>query len=266
MDTIKTSRKLRWIPRFSTVPLVRPQSVAEHSHGVAVIALEICKILKTQTPEIEIDVAKVLEFSIHHDTPEGVTGDILYQNKRADKHLGLAIENLEKNLEKEVVGRIGNRERSIVYLADMMELNLYVKEEQELGNRSSDLEAARLLSSIHCISRLEHMELGKTYFRKVNFPNLIDLFRDAREFLSKKFHVRIPDTSPTVCSVYSKTLIDRQEKSSIDYSHVLNFEKERYGYLWGAVFFEGGKYHWFYAQVNELSETKYKYDVLDLKL
>jgi len=64
--------------RWSRVPVLRQQSVAEHSFNVAAIALEICRGLKLGP----IDEYRVIKWAILHDGPEGETGDVVYTTKR----------------------------------------------------------------------------------------------------------------------------------------------------------------------------------------
>ncbi len=61
------------VERWGVVRTLRPQSVAEHSFAVAVIALEILDLL----PVMEgVDRGIVLEWALAHDAPETFTGDI----------------------------------------------------------------------------------------------------------------------------------------------------------------------------------------------
>lgn len=67
---------LSHVPRWVIVPHLRPQSVAEHSHRVAVIYLELCARLNL-TATVE-----GLTWAIMHDGPESRTGDIPAPFKR----------------------------------------------------------------------------------------------------------------------------------------------------------------------------------------
>lgn len=62
---------LSHVPRWCTHPVTRPQSVAEHSFRVAVIARELVFYLR----EDEL-VNDVILWSIEHDAPESKTGDM----------------------------------------------------------------------------------------------------------------------------------------------------------------------------------------------
>lgn len=63
---------LAHVPRWGVVPTSRPQSVAEHSFNVAVIALEIAGKLKLQHSSILMTAMLALQ----HDVAESETGDL----------------------------------------------------------------------------------------------------------------------------------------------------------------------------------------------
>jgi putative hydrolase of HD superfamily len=74
---------LRRAGRLKTVPrtgwhlrgVPRPESVADHSWGAALVALVLCEMageMDGGTP----DVARVLALAVLHDLPESVTGDV----------------------------------------------------------------------------------------------------------------------------------------------------------------------------------------------
>jgi len=71
------------VPRWSIVPHLRAQSVAEHSFRVAAIALEIAQRLnKGVTPSSVVIERNVLMWALVHDGPEAETGDIPYPIKK----------------------------------------------------------------------------------------------------------------------------------------------------------------------------------------
>ena len=71
---INTHKSLSQILRFSTIPTIHKQNVAEHSYFVTLIAWLICT--RMQNEGIEVDVAKVLTMCLVHDIPESVSGDM----------------------------------------------------------------------------------------------------------------------------------------------------------------------------------------------
>jgi putative hydrolase of HD superfamily len=72
-DLILTANRLKVTPRTGWAVRGVPdfESVADHSHGVAFVALLLCDLVPG-----EFDRAKVLTMAILHDLPESVTGDL----------------------------------------------------------------------------------------------------------------------------------------------------------------------------------------------
>ena len=66
---LKTTPRTGWHQRG--VP--RPESVADHSHGVALISLALLGTVDADPP---LDRARVLALAIAHDLAESVTGDL----------------------------------------------------------------------------------------------------------------------------------------------------------------------------------------------
>lgn len=62
---------LSHVPRWSIVPHLRPQSVAEHSFRVACIARELCRLVGCSSI-----AENAIEWAILHDAVESRTGDI----------------------------------------------------------------------------------------------------------------------------------------------------------------------------------------------
>jgi len=60
---------LTYVPRWGIIPMARPESVAEHTFRVAVIAFEIAQ-------RYGVETAPVLYRALIHDGPEAGTGDI----------------------------------------------------------------------------------------------------------------------------------------------------------------------------------------------
>jgi putative hydrolase of HD superfamily len=73
LDLILATNRLKATPRTGWAVKGVPnfESVADHSHGVAVIAL-----LLTDLIDQEFDREKVLSMAVMHDLPESVTGDL----------------------------------------------------------------------------------------------------------------------------------------------------------------------------------------------
>lgn len=64
--------KMSWVKRWGIIEMSRNQSVAEHSYNVAMISYWICQVL-----HISSSVGNnCLMWSLVHDLPEAVTGDL----------------------------------------------------------------------------------------------------------------------------------------------------------------------------------------------
>lgn len=70
---------LSWVPRWGIIPLTRPQTVAEHSHRVAIILMELASRLDVELPYW------VLVWALVHDGPESWSGDIPGPFKHPDQ-------------------------------------------------------------------------------------------------------------------------------------------------------------------------------------
>lgn len=103
---------LSHIPRWVIVPLIRSQSVAEHSFNVAMIASEIMQ----RAPQVEVRPLNVLWHALTHDIDECVTGDLPSTAKRLlkpDYTSGLVLD--KPDIKVTLV------EHNLVKLADIIE-------------------------------------------------------------------------------------------------------------------------------------------------
>ena len=73
LELLTTAHRLKVTPRtgWAQCGVRLPESVADHSHGVAFAALLLLDLV-----EEDLDCAKVLAMAVTHDLPEGVTGDL----------------------------------------------------------------------------------------------------------------------------------------------------------------------------------------------
>lgn len=69
MSRLKDLLNLSHVPRWCITPVLKPQSVAEHSYRVAIIATEIAR-------QVHVDIREVVAWALVHDAPESYTGDI----------------------------------------------------------------------------------------------------------------------------------------------------------------------------------------------
>jgi hypothetical protein len=82
--------RLAFVPRWSIVPMLRPQSVAEHSFNVAVIGADLAQ---AWAPDRPLMTNYVMVMGLLHDAEEAVTGDIPGNFKHDVPVLRILLEN-----------------------------------------------------------------------------------------------------------------------------------------------------------------------------
>jgi hypothetical protein len=122
---------LTHLKRWNVVPLTREQSVAEHSHRVAVIAMAIVERFEqlddTGNYTGMFDLGRILRWALVHDGPECLTGDLPSGVKRL---LGTGpIQDMEDQLcpwfsDEEAL--ININDELIVKIADLIEANSWL--------------------------------------------------------------------------------------------------------------------------------------------
>lgn len=131
--------------RYSSIPVVEYENVAEHSYWVALYAAMIlAEIDSTDTTTLG---AVIIE-SLLHDTGECVTGDVVrtfkYSSEELKKQIGIAEEGLLLRLPAEVrkLFDLSNQinkpfrhyVKTIVKMADFLSLFQYMRREALRGN------------------------------------------------------------------------------------------------------------------------------------
>lgn len=120
---LRKGLRLQFVPRWSTVPTINKQSVAEHTHRVGVT----CLWLLSKADNVIIDRAEVLEYAIRHDERESMTGDI----PATAKHRGLVVDSTEGM-------QVQPSTEALVKLADYFEALRFIMDEEDIGNKSVD--------------------------------------------------------------------------------------------------------------------------------
>jgi len=149
---INTHKALSQILRFSTIPTMHKQNVAEHSYFVSLIAWLICTRLENEG--IEVDVAKVLKLCLVHDIPESISGDMPRSIKQGE--VRKMVEAIEDKIFDAMIGDLptdmgielkesykrwgieGTIEEKIVKFSDILESAIYCLCEREMGNTNMD--------------------------------------------------------------------------------------------------------------------------------
>lgn len=129
------------IRRFSTIPTVSEETVAEHVMEVSAVAYSIA----IETPDA--DVGRVLEKSLLHDLEEAGTGDIPRWAKRKTETLQDELETVENEYvsgfvesdriyEQWDTAKDDSIEGQIVASADIISAIMGAHRESQLGNHS----------------------------------------------------------------------------------------------------------------------------------
>ena len=129
--------RLTYIVRYSNVPRVKDEDVAQHSFLVAALLFQ----LRT---EYDFSLGAALEIAVAHDILEAETSDVCHLMKKEHPDLYNALKNAEKDAAKKYPKRIRfaleeydeNKtvESKIVHLADAMQCKQYAENEIRLGS------------------------------------------------------------------------------------------------------------------------------------
>jgi 5'-deoxynucleotidase YfbR-like HD superfamily hydrolase len=151
-DQVYSSRALAGlVKRYSTWPMLRQQTVAEHCWRVACIYVEIFGLPRAQ----------VLYFCLHHDSGELWAGDLPFLIKKSNPILHQAMIEAEANglMKLDIkLPDLTDLEKVRVKLADLLEMHETGMIEFKMGNKFAEpivkdtLEAARSLAMEHCQS------------------------------------------------------------------------------------------------------------------
>lgn len=146
-----TLTRMHRVQRYSSVPVLRPENVAEHSWQVAMICYAIGTDVNARSV-VSIDIGALLVKALTHDVSEALSGDIIRSFKHSSPALKKAIEDADAinmaKLRTEIGQPVGQDlyvawseakddtlEGDIVGLADLLCVVSYCIEEYALGNR-----------------------------------------------------------------------------------------------------------------------------------
>lgn len=146
-------QRLGCLMRFSNVPRLAAQSVAEHSYSVTFLAMLVGDYLVDKG--VEIDRLCLLKMALLHDVEEVISGDIL--------------KTLKHGKFKEELGKLN--EQNMYYLTRL----LGVKKEEYLDLwrevKDGRTTAAKLISFVDMVDRilycLKESHLGNNYFKEL---------------------------------------------------------------------------------------------------
>ena len=134
--------RLAFITRYSNMPRIRNESVAEHSFFVASITIQMRQIL-------HFDLAKVVTLAIIHDWPEARVDDVSHKVKRDFPEVKKALRQAEGKIIEGYAPELQVQYRNIdselqtfnhliLHLADAVQCVQYSQAEINLGNKYMD--------------------------------------------------------------------------------------------------------------------------------
>lgn len=141
---IKYYRKLKNIDRMQGLPKQRNYSLMEHSYMVTVLFRHFASIENVSYDMCALDIV------MHHDIVESVTMDLPWPIKNHNSETKLAWGVIEEELIKthfqlsnysdtNIKGSLTPLQYSLFKACDTLDLLIFVKEEQALGNNTKEL-------------------------------------------------------------------------------------------------------------------------------
>lgn len=136
---------LAYIIRYSGVPRVKNESVAEHSFFVASLVIKLHEAY-------DFDIGSALQMAITHDWAEAFIGDVTHAVKLNYPDIAKAMHEAEKETIKTFSSKVYNKlcqysrqesvEAMVVALADVIQVAQYAEHEVKLGNTGYMIDVA----------------------------------------------------------------------------------------------------------------------------
>jgi len=144
------NRSAAHIKRYHTTPMFAQESVAEHSHFVAMITRIMCYAL--EQAGFEVDTLRAVDLAMIHDYEEAISGDIISTFKHSepelvdllerltDRAIDQVFETLPEDLGQYYIGlwrghNAGSVEGEIVSVADKLAGLAFSHEQIRMGNQ-----------------------------------------------------------------------------------------------------------------------------------
>jgi len=144
------NRSAAHIKRYHTTPMFAQESVAEHSHFVAMITRIMCYAL--DQVGFEVDTLRAVDLAMIHDYEEAISGDIISTFKHSepeltdllerltDRAIDQVFETLPEDLGQYYIGlwrghNAGSVEGEIVSVADKLAGLAFSHEQIRMGNQ-----------------------------------------------------------------------------------------------------------------------------------
>ena len=129
---------LNYIVRYSNVPRIKNETVAEHSFLVAAIVIKLYDYYK-------FNLGYALQMAICHDMPEFDVNDVTHGTKKKYPALAKEVERVQFKALEEMPDAVQNAfydfeagisaEACVVKLADILQCTQYAENEVRMGNK-----------------------------------------------------------------------------------------------------------------------------------
>ena len=156
--------KLAYITRYSGVPRIKDESVAEHSFFVAALVIKLHEAY-------DFDIGTALQMAISHDWAEAFIGDATHITKLAYPGIAQAMHEAEKEAIKSFAPKVYNLlrkydeqssvEAKVVAIADVIQVAQYAENEVKLGNTDYMIDVAN-----SAYKRLERLKEQLNEFKR----------------------------------------------------------------------------------------------------
>ena len=136
-------RRLRNVNRMGTEPILRPYNLLEHSYMVTVLFMHFAE------KESITYSTDIIDLILHHDIIETQTGDLPWNIKNMNSSTQVswniletqviaANEDFNKYSDEKIRNALRPEQFNLFKVCDMLELWIFLKEEQVLGNNSKE--------------------------------------------------------------------------------------------------------------------------------
>lgn len=165
INTAREYQRLDYVPRYSTIPILTPESVSTHSYWVTVYAAMIHQALDPHDTET---LAAIITSALIHDSPEVESSDIVRTFKYKTHTLKNAIDEAEEeivkdfgpslkalvNVSKMLSVKNGKKDyvKAVVKAADFMSLHNFMVREYSRGNREITPFYQRMISDFRAMA------------------------------------------------------------------------------------------------------------------
>lgn len=180
-EWVAITRNAGKIKRCHTHIVTQPESVAQHSWGVAMLIMKF-----------NVDASKgLICAALTHDVHEIFTGDVPAHVKWINPDLNTCLENIEAEVEHSlgIEVDLNPEEQNWLKVCDYIDLLLFSIEELLIGNSHASIIAGRLIDSL---DKMSIPNAISTYynFLKIRVGSYVEvqkrLYVDDREHVSRK--------------------------------------------------------------------------------